>query len=148
MLKRRFATVLFLNALLIEYATQDIYHYLQQIDLIDQPLDDLMSAFDFLTTIPSVGNVTGAAIIGDINHFDSPVKLLVNAGLNPSVYEAGNFKSIKFRISKRDSKYLRTAVFTATKVACIGKGKNNQFRKNMVKKGSGKTSLLCNRQCF
>ncbi|QUH27536.1 IS110 family RNA-guided transposase [Vallitalea guaymasensis] len=138
------------NSLLIESIIDDINHYNKQIAIIDKHLDALMADFDFITTIPGVGNVIGASIIGeigDISRFNSPSQLLAFAGLDPSIYESGEFKGKRCRISKRGSKYLRTSIFTATRVACVGKGKNNQFRQKYHKKklqGKHHNSALCN----
>ena len=47
-----------------------------------------------ITSISGVGIITGAMIIseiGDIINFNNPHQLLVFAGLDPSVYESGNF---------------------------------------------------------
>lgn len=138
------------NELLISSILEDIKHFKKQIDIIDQHLEQLMDGFEFLTSIPGIGNVVGATIlgeIGDINRFQTPAQLLAFAGLDPSIYESGDFKSNKCRISKRGSKYLRTAIFTATRVACVGKTRDNQFRRKYNrKKAEGKhhNSAVCN----
>ena len=138
------------NELLIDSILEDIKHFKKQIDTIDGYLDQLMEGFEFLTSIPGVGNVVGATIlgeIGDITRFKTPAQLLAFAGLDPSIYESGDFKSNKCHISKRGSKYLRTAIFTATRVACVGKTRDNQFRRKYDrKKAEGKhhNSAICN----
>ena len=45
--------------------------------------------------------------------FSSPNKLLTYAGLDPSVYQSGNFQAKKTRMSKRGSKVLRYALVNA-----------------------------------
>ena len=138
------------NELLITSILEDIKHFKKQIDTIDIHLDQLMDGFEFLTSIPGIGNVVGATIlgeIGDINRFKTPAQLLAFAGLDPSIYESGDFKSNKSRISKRGSKYLRTAIFTATRVACVGKTRDNQFRRKYDRKiaeGKHHYSAICN----
>lgn len=138
------------NELLITSILEDIKHFKKQIDTIDNHLDQLMDGFEFLTSIPGIGNVVGATIlgeIGDINRFQTPAQLLAFAGLDPSIYESGDFKSNKCRISKRGSKYLRTAIFTATRVACVGKTRDNQFRRKYDRKiaeGKHHNSAICN----
>ncbi len=138
------------NALLIDSIIKDILHFNKQIALIDEHLDALMANFEFITTVPGIGTVNGAAIIGeigDISRFQSPSQLLAFAGLDPSVYESGEYKSQKCKISKRGSKYLRTAIFTATRVACVGKGPDNKFRQKYLKKksqGKHHNSAICN----
>ena len=138
------------NQLLIDSVIEDIKHFKKQIDRIDEHLDLLMEGFEFLTSIPGVGNVVGATIlgeIGDISRFQTPAQLLAFAGLDPSIYESSDFKSNKCRISKRGSRYLRSAIFTATRVACVGRTRDNQFRRKYDRKmaeGKHHTSAICN----
>ena len=83
------------NEILIDSIIEDIKHFKKQIDRIDEHLDLLMDGFEFLTSIPGVGNVIGATIlgeIGDINRFQTAAQLLAFAGLDPSVHESGDFK--------------------------------------------------------
>lgn len=125
------------NQILLTSALDDIKHYEAQIQSIDKAIDELMEPFDFIKSVPGIANTTGAMIlgeIGDINRFKSASSLLAFAGLDPSVFESGEFKSNKSRISKRGSAYLRSAIFTATRVACVGKGKDNKFRQKYLKK--------------
>ena len=69
-----------------------------------------------IMTIPGIGYINGGMIlgeIGDIHRFSSPNKLLAYAGLDPSVYQSGNFQAMKTRMSKRGSKVLRYALINA-----------------------------------
>lgn len=125
------------NQILLTSALDDIKHYEVQIQAIDKAIDELMEPFDFIKSVPGIANITGAMIlgeIGDINRFKSASSLLAFAGLDPSVFESGEFKSNKSKISKRGSAYLRSAIFTATRVACVGNGKDNKFRQKYLKK--------------
>ena len=57
--------------------------------------------------------MTGAIIvgeIGDISRFNSPAQLLAYAGLDPCVYQSGNYNADNVSISKRGSSYLRWAM--------------------------------------
>ena len=54
------------------------------------------------------------AEIGDIERFPGSKQLVAFAGLDPSVFQSGNFKASKNRISKRGSSYLRKALYQAT----------------------------------
>ena len=78
---------------------------------------DSLSEFRLLTSIPGVGEITAATIlgeIGDISRFDSPKKLIAYAGLDPSVFQSGKFNAKNNKISKRGSHYLRKALYQAT----------------------------------
>jgi len=135
--KETIGNVSTINQILLTSALEDIKHYEAQIDVIDKAIDELMEPFSFIKSIPGIANTTGAMIlgeIGDINRFNNASSLLAFAGLDPSVFESGDFKSKTSRISKRGSAYLRSAIFTATRVACVGKGIDNRFRQKYQKK--------------
>jgi len=97
---------------------------LQQLDLLEsqrQQLDAEIEAMlaevpQFITSIPGVGPVSGATIlaeIGDVHRFDSPEKLVAYAGIDPVVYQSGQFEAKETRMSKRGSPYLRHALWQA-----------------------------------
>ena len=80
-------------------------------------MTDIMKFNDsVIMTIPGIGYINGGMIlgeIGDIHRFSSPNKLLAYAGLDPSVYQSGNFQAKKTRMSKRGYKVLRYALVNA-----------------------------------
>ena len=107
------------NALSIQ-----ITHTIAQIELLNDQLDkvetemtEIMKYNDsVIMTIPGIGYINGGMIlgeIGNIHRFSSPNKLLAYAGLDPSVYQSGNFQAKKTRMSKRGSKVLRYALINA-----------------------------------
>ena len=51
--------------------------------------------------------------IGDIHRFSTPGKLLAFAGLDPTVYQSGNFQAKRTHMSKRGSRVLRYALMNA-----------------------------------
>jgi len=74
-----------------------------------------------ILTIPGISYRMGAMIlaeIGDFSCFDSPDKILAYAGLSPSTYQSGQLSSSYARMEKRGSRYLRYAIFNATKYVC------------------------------
>lgn len=86
---------------------------------IQNLMDELNSS---ILTIPGIGYDMGAMIlaeIGDLSKFDSPDKILAYAGLSPTTYQSGYFDSSHSKMEKRGSKYLRYALFNATKYVCI-----------------------------
>ncbi len=81
-------------------------------------MDELHSP---ITTIPGIGTRMGAMIlaeVGDFSRFDSPDKVLAYAGLSPSTYQSGQLTNGYARMEKRGSRYLRFAIFNATKYVC------------------------------
>lgn len=91
--------------------------FTQQLAEIEATIKDIMESMDsVIKTIPGIGFLNGAMIIGeigDISRFEKPCQLLAYAGLDPSVYQSGNFKAAKTRMSKRGSKLLRYALINA-----------------------------------
>lgn len=74
-----------------------------------------------ITTIPGIGRNMGAMIIseiGDFSRFSSPDKILAYAGFSPSIYQSGKLDNCYAHMEKRGSRYLRYALFHATKFVC------------------------------
>lgn len=88
-----------------------------QLEQVDSSIKEIMDDLDsVIKTIPGIGTLNGAMIIGkigDIKRFDKPCQLLAYAGLDPSVHQSGNFKASRTRMSKRGSKLLRYALINA-----------------------------------
>lgn len=107
------------NALSIQ-----ITHTIAQIELLDSQLEhveaemtEIMKFNDsVILTIPGIGYINGGMIlgeIGDIHRFSNPGKLLAYAGLDPTVYQSGNYQMKRTRMSKRGSRTLRYALINA-----------------------------------
>ena len=87
-------------------------------DEIKRIMDEINSP---ILTIPGISYRMGAMIIaeiGDFERFDSPDKILAFAGLSPSTYQSGQLDNSHSRMEKRGSRYLRYALFNATKFVC------------------------------
>ena len=88
-----------------------------QLDAVESGMKDIVTSLDsVIMTIPGIGPNNGGMIIGeigDINRFSKPRKLLAFAGLDPSVYQSGNFIAKKTKMSKRGSSALRYALMNA-----------------------------------
>ena len=85
---------------------------------IQSLMDELASP---ITTIPGMGFRMAAMIlaeVGDFTRFDSPDKLLAYAGMSPSTYQSGQLKNCYPHMEKRGSRYLRYALYNATKYVC------------------------------
>ena len=104
-------------------------------------MEDIVKSLDsVIMTIPGIGYINGGMIlgeIGDIARFTSPSKLLAFAGLDPSVYQSGNFQAKHTRMSKRGSRALRYALMNAAHNVV----KNNQTFKEYYeqKKSDGRS---------
>lgn len=93
----------------------------EQISSVELEIEQLMSKLGTnIKTIPGVGSVIGAVIlgeIGDIARFDNPSKLVAYAGLDASVSQSGEYEASSSKLSKRGSPYLRKALYMAAQRA-------------------------------
>lgn len=89
----------------------------RQIYEVESEMENIMLGLDsVIITIPGIGYINGGMIlgeIGDIHRFASPNQLLAFAGLDPSVYQSGNFSASHTRMSKHGSRALRYALINA-----------------------------------
>lgn len=104
-------------AIQIVHAVEQIELLNSQIAHVEAEMTDIMKVRDsVIMTIPGIGYINGGMIlgeIGDIHRFSSSKQLLAYAGLDPSVYQSGQFQATKTRMSKRGSKTLRFALVNA-----------------------------------
>jgi len=94
-----------------------------EIKTIDQKIKEIVDEIDTpLITIPGIGYTLAAIIIaeiGNIHRFVNPAKLLAYSGLDPSVYQSGQYNASHTRMVKRGSKYLRWAILQAVKTVAM-----------------------------
>jgi len=94
-------------------------------DAIDKVMEELRPNKDtayrhVLETIPGIGPVLAASIIGeigDINRFLNAKALVAYAGLDATVRASGQFEGTRNRISKRGSPVLRHSIWLAAVAA-------------------------------
>ena len=95
-----------------------------EIDEIETEIKQIMDEqiHSPILTIPGISYRMGAMIIaeiGDFNRFDSPDKILAYAGMSPSTYQSGKLDNCYSHMEKRGSRYLRYALYNATKYVCL-----------------------------
>lgn len=93
-----------------------------EIDEIETEIKRIMDEINSpILSIPGINYRMGAMIIaeiGDFSRFNSPDKILAYSGLSPSTYQSGKLESSHSHMEKRGSRYLRYALFNATKLVC------------------------------
>ena len=98
---------------------------------IDKKIKDiLVKSNSPLVTIPGIGPVLAASIIGEIgdfSRFSNPGKIMAMAGMSPTTYQSGKYTSGRSRMEKRGSSNLRQAIFLATKTVCRFIPEFNQY---------------------
>ena len=109
----------------------------RQVTTVESDMESLVNSLDsVILTIPGIGAINGGMILGelgDISRFSNPSKVLAFAGLDPSVYQSGNFEARHTKMSKRGSRPLRFALVNAAHNIV----KNNQtFKKYYDQKRS------------
>lgn len=127
---------------------------IEQIQFIEAQISDVENEIDIIlekidstiTTIPGIGNIFAATIlgeIGDINRFSNAFKLAAYAGIDASVSQSGYFKSTNNKMSKRGSPHLRKALFQAALVAAFYQKKRNEGKHHLTAIGAV-ARKLCN----
>ncbi len=103
----------------------------EEIKEIEASINNIMDKLQSpILTIPGIKDKMGAMIIaeiGDFNRFENADKLLAYAGLSPSTYQSGQVTSTYAHMEKRGSRYLRYALFNATKSVCIWNPVFNEY---------------------
>ncbi len=110
------------KALELKHTITLIQELNSEIEEIEGEINRIMDEIDSpILSIPGISYRMTAMIIaeiGDFRNFDSPDKILAYAGLSPSTYQSGQLYSSHSRMEKRGSRYLRYALFNATKYVC------------------------------
>ena len=93
-----------------------------EIEEIETEIKTIMDEINSpILTIPGISYRMGAMIlaeIGDFSRFDSPDRILAYAGISPSTYQSGQLDNCYAHMEKRGSRYLRYALYNATKYVC------------------------------
>ena len=108
----------------------ELKHTIHLIEILSEEIDEIEISIREIVdknpspifTIPGINYRMGAMIlaeIGDFSRFDSPNKILAYAGLSPSTYQSGRLDNAHSHMEKRGSRYLRYALYNATKYVCI-----------------------------
>ena len=107
----------------------------EEIDEIESSIREIIDTQDApILGIPGINYRMGAMILaelGDLSRFSSPDKILAYAGMSPSTYQSGQLTSSYSHMEKRGSRYLRYALFNATKYVCMW---DPTFRAYLAKK--------------
>lgn len=87
----------------------------EQIKETDKKIEELSTKLNSpITSIPGIGIFSGMSILseyGDINRFDSPAKMVSYAGVNPYVFQSGDFEAQRTAITKKGNPYLRKTLY-------------------------------------
>ena len=105
-------------SLQIKMLIEQISFIQNQVSNVENEIEVLLEKLNSpITTIPGIGSVNAATIlgeIGDIKRFSNPSKLVAYAGLDASISQSGEYESTYNHMSKRGSPYLRRALFQSS----------------------------------
>ena len=111
------------KSLELKHTIKLIQELTSEIDEIEAAIKQIMDEEikSPILTIPGIRYRMGAMIIteiGDFSRFDSADKILAYAGMSPSTYQSGQLDNCHSHMEKRGSRYLRYALYNATKYVC------------------------------
>ena len=110
------------KSLELKHTIKLIFELDSEIKEIENVINSIMDKLNSpILSIPGISYRMGAMIIaeiGDFDNFSSPDKILAYAGLSPSTYQSGQMQNCYSHMEKRGSRYLRYALFNATRFVC------------------------------
>lgn len=105
----------------IEDTIEDIKYCQSRIDKYDEQIKVLVDSIaPNILSVPGVGYVSAGLILGeirDISRFHSAESLIAFAGLDIEVFQSGKYIAKNRHPSKKGSRYLRYALFQASRIA-------------------------------
>ncbi len=123
--KRSIGSVMPAKSLELRHTINLICELDAQINEIETEIRSVMKTVQSqITTIPGIDLSMGAMIlaeIGDFSRFDSPDQILAYSSLSPSTCQSGHtsMNGAYSHMEKRGSRYLRYAIYNATKHVCL-----------------------------
>jgi transposase len=103
-----------------------------------QILEQVPHLSDYLLTLPGINSILAVSLFGEIDPietFKTPEHLVAFAGLDPTVYQTGQYNAPNHPISKRGSPHLRKTLWTMAYHACYQEGDLRTFW--LKKRGQG-----------
>ena len=136
-------------SLQIKQAILQIELYTEQIEEVEKLSKQILDEMDSkLLTIPGMSYNQATVIhgfVGDINRFNKSCQLLAYAGLDPSIYQSGNFEARSTRMSKRGNSLLRYNLVYAAHNLVLH---NRTFKEHYdLKRSQGKTHYCALGHC-
>ncbi|MDX8368060.1 IS110 family transposase [Cytobacillus sp. IB215665] len=129
------------NLVTLKMYIQMLLQQREFLNILEQEIESLAMQFEeyeILTSIPGIGTKIAATLIseiGDVAQFSHPKKLVAYAGIDPRVYQSGQFTATINRITKRGSTKLRQTLYTAVQCG-LTNNRNMKIRTYYDKKRS------------
>ena len=101
-------------------AIEELEHIQKRVDKYDAEIKKYVDELcPNILSIPGVGYITAGLLVGEIgdaNRFHSAESLIAYSGIDPMVYESGDYAATHLIPSKKGSKYLRYALFQVARI--------------------------------
>lgn len=111
----------------------------EELTLLERKIKSIVTNIETpLVSIPGISFILGGIILSEISNikcFSNPSKLLAFAGLEPSLYESGNFKAGNTPMVKRGSGYLRWALLSAARLIAMRDRTFNEYLQKKLSEG-------------
>ena len=108
------------DAIIVYSLAQQLSFFYRQKEMMIERMDEVVREnYKHLLSVPGMGPITACTIIGEIGNitnFHGAGSLVAYAGINPMVYESGNYKATSLSMSKKGSSYLRNAIITVSRL--------------------------------
>jgi transposase len=106
----------------LQQVISELRHLTTLITALDKEIKTIMNELDSpILSIPGIGDVTGAVILGEIasiDNFQTRDQLLAYAGIEPSIYQSGQ-SDINGHMVKRGSTHLRRALILSARITAM-----------------------------
>lgn len=118
----------------------------EQLKDLEKEITQILAKTDQkLTSIPGIGPMIAGSIlgeIGDIKRFPNVPSLIAYAGLDPTTFESGSSILKKRKLSKKGSKYLRTALWQGAVFSIVHNPSLKEFYQKKLSEGKPKQVAL------
>lgn len=101
-------------------AIEEMEHIQKRVDKYDAHIKKYVDELcPNILSVPGIGYVTAGLLVGEIgdaNRFHSAESLIAYSGIDPMIYESGNYVAKHLIPSKKGSRYLRYALFQVARI--------------------------------
>lgn len=129
----------------VTFLNRQIKALVKQIRTHMQGDDDLKRNRELLLSIPGIGPVAVAALLGelgDASHFASADQLVAYAGLCPTIFTSGTSVHKPSRLSKTGNAFLRKVLYMPAVVARLHNPRIKALSDRMTAKGKCKMEII------
>lgn len=130
---------------LIAYLDKQIAALTREIERHIKQDPELKQQYDLLKSIPGIGALTAAVLLGEVGNFrdfDSARQVAAYAGVVPKQHDSGSSVHKKPHLSKRGNPRLRQALYMPAVVAMKRNPLMQALRERMAKTGHSKMAII------